>query len=175
MSIDDVAPTATTWTTGRIITKELVTPTTIRLRMHVDNRLRHWPGQHYLLRLRAPDDYTAQRSYSVASDDNDALLEMRGPTGRWFTWDVRTPALCLVGGTGIVLAISMSRAARHAGRTDALRILTVGRSPDEMPYGDELRRFGATIAYTRRATGTRRAGPPAGLLHDQVTVVSHAA
>lgn len=186
MSIDDVAPTATTWTTGRIITKELVTPTTIRLRMHVDNRLRHWPGQHYLLRLRAPDDYTAQRSYSVASDDSDPLLEffieklpggevseflaevaevgdeleMRGPIGRWFTWDVRTPALCLVGGTGIVPAISMSRAARHAGRTDALRILAVGRSPDELPYGDELHRFGATIAYTRHATGTRPAGPP---------------
>ncbi|SED33745.1 Ferredoxin-NADP reductase [Nocardioides exalbidus] len=186
MSIDDVAPTATTWTTGRIITKELPTPSTVRLRMHVEDRLRHWPGQHYLLRLRAPDDYTAQRSYSVASDDSDPLLEllveklpggevsefladvaevgdvleMRGPIGRWFTWDVRTPALCLVGGTGVVPAISMSRAARHAGRPDLLRILAVGRSPDELPYDDELHRSGATVAYTRHSTGTRPPGPP---------------
>ena len=81
--------------------------------MHVDDRQRHRPGQHYLVRLRAPDDYTAQRSYSLASDDDDPLvellverlpdgevsefladvaevgdvLEMRGPIGRWFTWD----------------------------------------------------------------------------------------
>ena len=115
---------ATTWTTGRIISKDLPTSTMVRLRMHVENRQRHWPGQHYLIRLRAPDDYTAQRSYSVASDDSDPLveflverlpdgevsefladvadvgdvLELRGPIGRWFLWDNETPALCLVGG-----------------------------------------------------------------------------
>ncbi len=186
MSIDDVVPTATTWTTGRIITKELPTPTTVRLRMHVEDRLRHWPGQHYLIRLRAPDDYTAQRSYSVASDESDPLLEflverlpngevsefladvaevgdvleMRGPIGRWFTWDTRTPALCLVGGTGVVPAISMSRAARHAGTPDLLRVVAVGRSPEELPYDDELHRIGATVAYTRHADGTRVPGPP---------------
>ena len=186
MSIDDVAPTVTTWTTGRIVTKEAPTPTTVRLRIQVDGRLRHRPGQHYLLRLRAPDGYTAQRSYSLASDDSDPLLEflveklpdgevsefladvaevgdeleMRGPIGRWFTWDARTPALCLVGGTGVVPAISMSRAARHAGRPDLLRIVAVGRSPQDLPYDDELRRFGATVTYTRHASGTRPPGPP---------------
>ncbi len=186
MSIDDVAPTVTTWTTGRIVTKEPPTPTTVRLRIHVEGRLRHWPGQHYLLRLRAPDGYTAQRSYSLASDDSDPLLEflveklpdgevseflaevaevgdeleMRGPIGRWFTWDTRTPALCLVGGTGVVPAISMSRAAQHAGRLDLLRIVAVGRSPLETPYDDELHRVGATVAYTRHASGTRPPGPP---------------
>jgi ferredoxin-NADP reductase len=186
LSIDDVAPSTTAWTTGRIITKELPTPTTVRLRMHVDDRLRHWPGQHYLIRLRAPDDYTAQRSYSVASDDSDPLLEflveklpdgevsefladvaevgdeleMRGPIGRWFTWDTRTPALCLVGGTGVVPAISMSRAARHAGTPDLVRIVAVGRGPAELPYDDELHRFGATVTYTRHASGTRAPGPP---------------
>ena len=108
--------------------------------MHVEDRQRHWPGQHYLIRLRAPDDYTAQRSYSVASDDDDPLveflverlpggevsefladvaevgdvLELRGPIGRWFIWDTRTPALCLVGGTGVVPAVAMTRAARRA-------------------------------------------------------------
>ena len=51
---------ATAWTVGRIIAKDLPAPHLVRLRMQVEDRLRHWPGQHYLVRLRAPDDYTAQ-------------------------------------------------------------------------------------------------------------------
>ncbi|WP_297616681.1 FAD-binding oxidoreductase [Nocardioides sp.] len=181
-----VAPGATAWTTGRIITKDFPAPHLVRLRMHVEDRQRHWPGQHYLIRLRAPDDYTAQRSYSVASDDSDPLveflverlpggevsefladvaevgdvLELRGPIGRWFRWDTFTPALCLVGGTGVVPAVAMTRAARHLGRTDLLRVLAVGRSPGELPYADELAQAGATIAYTRHATGDRPPAPP---------------
>jgi ferredoxin-NADP reductase len=176
----------TAWTTGRIISKELVTPTLVRLRMYVEGRQRHWPGQHYLIRLRDPDDYTAQRSYSLASDDSDPLveflierlpdgevsefladiaevgdvLELRGPIGRWFTWDTRTPAICLVGGTGVVPAIAMTRAAGRVGHSDLLRVVAVGRSPDELPYSDELTRTGATIMYTRAASQTRQPGPP---------------
>ena len=185
-SIDDVVPVETTWTTGRIITKELPTPETVRLRMLVEDRQRHAPGQHYLVRLRAPDDYTAQRSYSVASDDDDPLLELlverlpggevsefladvaevgdvlelRGPIGRWFVWDTRTPALCLVGGTGVVPAVSMLRTARRLGRADGLTVVAVGRSPEMLPYVEELRQAGATIAFTRHEDGDRPAGPP---------------
>ena len=177
---------ATAWTTGRIITKDFPAPHLVRLRMHVEDRQRHWPGQHYLIRLRAPDDYTAQRSYSVASDDSDPLveflverlpdgevsefladvaevgdvLEMRGPIGRWFRWDTYTPAVCLVGGTGVVPAVAMIRAARHLGRSDLLRVMAVGRSPEELPYAEELAQAGATIAFTRHATSDRPAGPP---------------
>ena len=185
-AIDDVSPAATTWTTGRIVSKDLPTPTLVRLRMHVEDRQRHRPGQHYLIRLRAPDDYTAQRSYSVASDDDDPLvellierlpdgevsefmadiaevgdeLEMRGPIGRWFTWDTTTPAFCLVGGTGVVPAVAMARTARRLGRSDLLRIVAVGRDPDQLPYADELGRLGATLAFTRHDSGTRPAGAP---------------
>ncbi len=185
-TLDDVTPRPTTWTTGIIIDKELPTPTTVRLRMHIEDRQRHWPGQHYLIRLRAPDDYTAQRSYSLASDDSDPLveflverlpggevsefladvaevgdvLELRGPIGRWFLWDTRTPALCLVGGTGVVPAVAMTRAARHAGQADLLRVVAVGRSGENLPYAAELERAGATLAFTREATSTRPAGPP---------------
>ena len=177
---------ATAWTTGRVITKDFPAPHLVRLRMHVEERQRHWPGQHYLIRLRAPDDYTAQRSYSLASDDSDPLveflverlpdgevsefladvaevgdvLELRGPIGRWFRWDTHTPALCLVGGTGIVPAVSMLRAARHLGRSDLLRVVAVARSREEMPYADELARAGATLALTREATPDRPAGAP---------------
>ena len=177
---------STAWSTGRIITKDFPAPHLIRLRMHVEDRQRHWPGQHYLIRLRAPDDYTAQRSYSVASDDSDPLveflveklpdgevsefladvaevgdvLEVRGPIGRWFRWDTYTPALCLVGGTGVVPAVAMTRAARHLDRADLLRVVAVARSPEELPYAEELTHAGATIALTRHPTSARPPGPP---------------
>ena len=139
-----------------------------------------------MVRLRAPDGYTAQRAYSIASDpDDDELellverfedgevstfladdaevgdeLELRGPLGGWFTWDLVTPAVCLVGGTGVVPAISMLRAAARAGVTDRIRVLAVGRSPVELPYADELRERGGTLAFTRHALPDRPAGPP---------------
>jgi ferredoxin-NADP reductase len=185
-AIDEVQPVETAWTTGRIIEKSLPTPHTVRLRLHVEDRLRHRPGQHYLVRLRAPDDYTAQRSYSVASADHDPLvellveklpggevsefladvaevgdvLELRGPIGRWFLWDTRTPALCLVAGTGVVPAVAMTRAARHLGRTDLMKVVAVGRGHDDLPYADELGRYGASLAFTRQGTQGRTAGPP---------------
>lgn len=184
-SIDGVRALETSWTTGRIIEKGLPTPSTVRLRMHVDDRQRHRPGQHYLIRLRAPDDYTAQRSYSIASDEEDPLvellverlpdgevsefladvaevgdvLEMRGPIGRWFTWDTTTPALCVVGGTGVVPAVAMARTARRLGRSRLLRVVATGRSPQELPYAEELARAGATLVWTRADTDARPAGP----------------
>jgi ferredoxin-NADP reductase len=183
---DELAGGPTAWTTGRIVTKDFPAPHLVRLRMQVEDRQRHWPGQHYLIRLRAPDDYTAQRSYSVASDDSDPLveflverlpggevsefladvaevgdvLEMRGPIGRWFRWDTYTPAVCLVGGTGVVPAVSMLRAARELGRSDLVRVMAVARRPDDLPYAEELARAGATLAYTRHETSTRPPGPP---------------
>ncbi len=186
MSIEDVQAVETSWTTGVVIEKSHPTPDLVQLRMHVEDRVPHRPGQHYLIRLRAPDDYTAQRSYSIASDDDDPLvefgverlpdgevseflsdqaevgdvLEVRGPIGRWFTWDVRTPALCLVGGTGVVPAVSMLRTARRLHRSELLRIVAVARSPAMLPYADELARGGATLAFTREATADRPAGAP---------------
>jgi ferredoxin-NADP reductase len=185
-SFESVRAGTTAWTTGRIVAKDFPSPNMVRLRMLVEDRHRHWPGQHYLIRLRDPDDYTAQRSYSIASDDTDPLveflverlpngeisefladvaevgdvLEMRGPIGRWFRWDTYTPALCLVGGTGVVPAVAMTRAARRLGREDLLRVVAVGRSPEELPYADELAQAGARIAFTRHPTSERPPGPP---------------
>ena len=171
----------------RIIEKSLPTPDTVRLRMHVEDRQRHWPGQHYLIRLRAPDDYTAQRSYSVASDDDDPLveflverlpdgevsefladvaevgdvLEMRGPIGRWFTWDMRTPG-ALPGRRHRCRARRLDDSAPPAGwaaptscgwwRSAATR--------EMLPYAAELGRAGALLAYTRHETPDRPAGAP---------------
>ncbi|MEO7446740.1 MAG: FAD-binding oxidoreductase [Humibacillus sp.] len=185
-AVDEVTARPTSWSTGRIIEKQQPTAELVRLRLLVEDRQRHRPGQHYLIRLRAPDDYTAQRSYSVASDDDDPLvellverlpggevsefladaaevgdvLEVRGPIGRWFTWDARTPALCLVGGTGVVPAVSMLRTAVHAGRPDLVHVVAVGRSRGQLPYAAELARAASTLAFTRESTDERAAGAP---------------
>ena len=97
-------------------------------------------GQYFVVRLTAPDGYTAQRSYSVASPPGDGTsielaverlpggevstflhdevelgdtLEVRGPIGGWFAWDGTTPALLIGGGSGVVPLIAMLRLARR--------------------------------------------------------------
>ena len=59
------------WTSGTIIELDHPTDRLVRLRFHVEDRVDHLPGQHYVVRLTAPDGYRAQRSYSVASAPAD--------------------------------------------------------------------------------------------------------
>lgn len=174
------------WTTGTIIEIDHPTDRLVRLRLHVDDRVDHLPGQHYVVRLRAPDGYTAQRSYSVASDPDDPLLELmveclpggevsgflrdiaevgdvlelRGPIGGWFVCEGDVPAVCLAGGSGVVPMVAMARYARRLGLQDRLRVVAVGRTWSELPYAAELQRYGAFLALTRENLGDRVAAPP---------------
>jgi ferredoxin-NADP reductase len=158
-------------------------PRAVVLRLDVADRMRHMPGQHYVVRLTAPDGYTAQRSYSVASapddpavelcverlDDGEVsgyladvvepgdVLEVRGPIGGWFVWDGATPVLLLGGGFGVVPFVSMLRTAVATGRTDLLRIAVSSRMLAGLPYADELVAAGALIALTRAPYGIRPA------------------
>ena len=179
------APTGT-WTTGRIIELERPSDKLVQLRFHVDDRVDHLPGQHYVVRLRAPDDYTAQRSYSVASDPDDPLLELmveclpggevsgflhdiaevgdelelRGPIGGWFVWEGDVSAVCVAGGSGVVPIVAMTRYARRLGLQDKLKVVVVARTWADLPYAAELQRYGAFIALTRENLGDRVAAPP---------------
>ncbi|MBA2952781.1 oxidoreductase [Nocardioides sp. MAH-18] len=163
----------------------------VRLRLHVDDRVDHLPGQHYVVRLRAPDGYTAQRSYSIASDPDDPLLELmveclpggevsghlhdvaevgdvlelRGPIGGWFVWEGDVPAICVAGGSGVVPIVAMARYARRLGLQDRLRVVVVARTWEELPYAAELQRYGAFIALTRENLTDRVAAPP---YHDEL-------
>jgi ferredoxin-NADP reductase len=156
----------------------------VQLRLDVADRVDHLPGQHYVVRLTAPDGYTAQRSYSVASSPGDPLLELfverlpdgevsthladvvepgdvlevRGPIGGWFVWDGTQPALLLGGGFGVVPFVSMLRTARERGRTDLLRIAATSRTLSGLPYSDELIEAGALVALTRIPYGIRPPG-----------------
>jgi len=174
------------WTTARVAAVARTGTGLVGVRLDVADRVDHLPGQHYVVRLRAPDDYTAQRSYSIASDPADPLvelmverlpdgevsahlhdvlevgdvLEVRGPLGGWFCWDGTTRAGCVVGGTGVVPAVSMLRHARRIGRPDLVTVVAVGRTLDDLPYAEELLGAGAFVALTREDLGSRVAAPP---------------
>jgi ferredoxin-NADP reductase len=145
-------------------------------------------GQHYVIRLSAPDGYTAQRSYSVASPPSDPLceffveqldngevstylaedvmvgdvLDVRGPIGGWFVWDGTSPAVGIAGGTGVVPLVAMLRHAEALGRGDLLHLVVSARTLAELPYADEIIAAGAFIALTREAGP---GGRPAGRLN----------
>ena len=119
------------------------TPTAKTFRLALGVPTGHRAGQHYVVRLTAPDGYTASRSYSVASapdggseieltverlEDGEVStflhdvvevgdeLEVRGPIGGCFVWDGTEPALLLGGGSGLVPLMAMLRLARATGR-----------------------------------------------------------
>ena len=181
------AASPTSWTTATVAEVERPDGRLARIRLEVDGRVPHRPGQHYVVRLRAPDGYTAQRSYSIASDPADPLvellverlldgevsghlhdvlepgdeLEVRGPLGgEWFTWAGETTAVAIGGGSGIVPIVSMLRYAAREGLADRLRVVAVGRTLDELPYAEELLAGGAFVALTRENLGSRVAAPP---------------
>ena len=162
-------------------------PHAVALRLEVPDRVDHLPGQHYVVRLTAPDGYTASRSYSVASAAHDPLvelfverladgevsgfladvvepgddLEVRGPIGGWFAWRGTTPALGVGGGSGVVPLVAMLRHAVHTGRPDLLRLAVSARALPLLPYPEELLAAGATVALSRQPGPS---GRPAGRL-----------
>jgi len=169
----------------RTVTKP--SPRFVVLRLDVEDRVPHLPGQHYVVRLRADDGYTASRSYSVASapaDEEVELcverlpdgevssfladvvevgdeLEVRGPVGGWFVWDGTAPALAIGGGTGVVPLVSMLRHATALGSRDRVCLVAAARSLAELPYSDEIRDGCNALALSRE---TSPSGRPPGRL-----------
>jgi ferredoxin-NADP reductase len=177
---------ATSWTTARVAELERIEDRLVRLRLEPAAWTPGLPGQHCVVRLRAEDGYTAQRSYSLASDPADPLvelmveclpggevsgflhdevriddvLELRGPIGGWFTWTGDVTAVAVGGGTGVVPLISMLRYAARHGVADRLRVVAVSRTHAELPYARELLDAGALVALTRENLDSRVAAPP---------------
>lgn len=175
------------WTTGTVREVRRPGPDAVVLRLAVDDRVDHVPGQHYVVRLRAEDGYTASRSYSVASDPADPLvelyverladgevsgfladvvepgdrLELRGPIGGWFVWDGVRPVLAVGGGSGVVPLVSMLRHARATGRPDQVCLVAAARTADRLPYVEELVGGCQVVALSGEASPTGR--PPGRL------------
>ncbi|HEX9618011.1 MAG TPA: ferredoxin reductase [Anaerolineales bacterium] len=143
------------------------TPNVKTFSLTLENWIQHRPGQHYDIRLTAPDGYQAQRSYSIASEPersgeidltverleegevssylHDVLvpgdqIEVRGPIGGYFVWEAELggPLLLVAGGSGVVPLMAMIR---HRARSRSLaptRMLYSVRSPDDVIYFEEL-------------------------------------
>jgi ferredoxin-NADP reductase len=171
------------WRTATVREIAHPSPRAVILRLEVPDRVEHWPGQHYVIRLTAEDGYYAQRSYSIASDPGDPLLEfyierlddgevsgfladevragdeldVRGPIGGWFVWTASEPMLGLGGGSGVVPIVSMLRHAVRLGTTDLVRIAVSARTTADLPYADELSAAGALITLPREDQPDRAA------------------
>ena len=68
---------ATRWRLATVTAVRAETPRARTLRLDLGAVSDHLAGQHYVVRLTAPDGYTAQRSYSVASaPDGTSQVEL---------------------------------------------------------------------------------------------------
>jgi ferredoxin-NADP reductase len=166
------------WQAARVLAVRDETANARTYRLRLPEPRRHRAGQHYVVRLTAPDGYTASRSYSVASppDDSGEIeltverlvdgevseflhevvvagddLDVRGPIGGFFVWEGAVPALLIGGGSGVVPLMAMLRQARRDGQADLLRMLVSARSPADLYYADELPGPGVRIVWTRSA------------------------
>lgn len=192
------APPRLEWRVASVVEVRDETPRARTLVLEVPQWPGHRAGQHVDVRLVAEDGYQAQRSYSIASppeDETVALtverlddgevspylvgelrpgdgLEVRGPIGGYFVWNVAVggPLLLVAGGSGIVPLMAMLR---HYARADAaaraavpVRLLYSARTVDDVIYQAELGRLAdpprveVVLTFTRQAprgwTGYRR-------------------
>jgi ferredoxin-NADP reductase len=176
------------WQLGRVVDIVEETPRTRSLVLDVPGWIGHTAGQHVDVRLTAEDGYQAQRSYSIASppedrhvtltverlDDGEVSpyltdglqigdqLELRGPIGGYFTWQVAAggPLLLVAGGSGIVPLMAMLRHRAAQASTVPARLLYSSRDFDDIIYHHELEQLAAadpTLTLTH--TLTRRQPP----------------
>jgi ferredoxin-NADP reductase len=176
--IEDPPTSNTTWRTCTVVSIRTETPTAKTFRLRLPQPSTHLAGQHEIIRLTAPDGYTAVRSYSIASapDGSDEIeltvellpdgevsqflhqevrpgdqLEVRGPIGGWFIWQGETPALLIGGGSGVVPLMAMLRLARREGKADLLRLLVSVNKPEQLFYSNELMGPQSSVLYTVEA------------------------
>jgi ferredoxin-NADP reductase len=185
----DVVPARAPWEVATVVAIRRETRLAKSFRFSLPRPSRHLAGQHYIVRLSAPDGYVAMRSYSIASapDDSNEFeltvellpegevssflhegvivgdeLEVRGPIGGWFVWEGTTPALLVGGGSGVVPLMSMLRLARREARLHLVSAVVSARSRADLYYSSEIEDLPATVVFTREAPSSSQR--PAGRL-----------
>jgi ferredoxin-NADP reductase len=156
------------WRVSTVIALRDETPTARSITLDVDEWPGHIAGQHVDVRLVAPDGYSAERSYSIASAPSSQgrieltverlpngevspyltqdlgvgdRLEVRGPVGGWFVWHTERPGpvQLVAGGSGIVPLMAMIRSRKLFGSSVPFRLLYSVREPEAVYYRNELR------------------------------------
>jgi ferredoxin-NADP reductase len=173
-----VAPRAPgRWQIATVASIKVETPSVRSYRLALPMWMPHLPGQHYDVRLRAPDGYVAQRSYSVASSPLDEgeieltidclidgevspyfhevveegdRIEVRGPFASYFVWrgNEPPPVLLVGGGSGVVPLMAMLRHRRRTSPETDMRLVYSVRTAADVIYADELG-DDAVLTYTR--------------------------
>lgn len=193
---DPAAAPATAWQLATVerVTVETYRAKTFSLRLSDPRPFR--AGQHYDVRLTAPDGYQAQRSYSAASAPGDFaridltvelipegevspyfhevvepgdVLEVRGPIGGPFTWapDLDGPLLLLAGGSGIVPLKSILMHRNLVAPDTPALLLYSARGPEDIIYRKFLDGIGRPgTGVAVRCSLTRRQ-PPGWIGYDR--------
>jgi len=165
------------WQIGTVTAIKRETPRVKSFRIALPMWMPHLPGQHYDVRLTAPDGYRAQRSYSIASSPLDAgeieltidrledgevspyfhdvvtegdEVEVRGPFTSYFVWRGESPVLLVGGGSGVVPLMSMLRHRRRIMSDVPMRLIYSVRTAEDVIYSDELGED-AVLTFTRSA------------------------
>jgi ferredoxin-NADP reductase len=163
------------WQIGTVTSIKQETPRVKSFRIELPMWMPHLPGQHYDVRLTAPDGYQAQRSYSVASSPLDEgeieltvdlledgevspylhevivegdQIEIRGPFASYFVWRGEKPVLLVGGGSGVVPLMAILRHRRRTMPELPMRLVYSVRTADDVIYSDELGDE-CVLTYTR--------------------------
>jgi ferredoxin-NADP reductase len=164
---EERVPRILEWQIATVVKVKVETYNVKTFTLAVPNWTPHKAGQHYDVRLTAPDGYQAQRSYSIASNPeqkgqidltverledgevstylHDVLIvgdqvELRGPIGGYFVWEnsMGGPLLLVAGGSGIVPLMAMLRHRKAVGSKVPVRLLYSSRTYGDIIYRDEL-------------------------------------
>ncbi len=165
------------WQIGTVTSIKPETPRVKSFRIEVPMWMPHLPGQHYDVRLTAPDGYRAQRSYSIASSPLDEgeieltidrledgevspyfhdvvvegdQVEVRGPFASYFVWRGEKPVLLVGGGSGVVPLMAILRHRRRTMPELPMRLVYSVRNADDVIYADELDED-AVLTFTRES------------------------
>jgi len=165
------------WQIGTVARIKRETPHVKSFRITLPMWMPHLPGQHYDVRLTAPDGYRAQRSYSIASSPLDEgeieltidrledgevspyfhdvvvegdQVELRGPFTSYFVWRGERPVLLVGGGSGVVPLMAMLRHRRRTMPELEMRLIYSVRTGEDVIYADELG-DDAVLTFTKSA------------------------
>lgn len=144
------------WQIATVKDIKLETPQVKSFTLQLPAWMKHRSGQHYDIRLTAPDGYQVERSYSIAPEPeregvvdltvekiqdgevspymHDVVVvgdkvEVRGPIGGYFVWDasMNNPLLLIGGGSGVVPLMAMIRDRAAAKSSVPTRLLYSSR------------------------------------------------
>jgi ferredoxin-NADP reductase len=180
------------WQSATIVEMTPLTSRVISVVLAPEIPFRFRPGQHADIRLTAPDGYQARRSYSIASaaeadgrielaierlDDGEVspffhkvaqagdVVELRGPIGGHFVWEVGDggPLVMIGAGSGVAPLMAMIRRRAAEGADTPALLLLSASAWSETIFRDELlalheRRDGFELVLTLTREAPRRPG-----------------